>query len=82
MHPYISRAIAAERAADAVRTADASRRAQDFQEEAAAVGASTHHCLQAHRSHQSYRAQRAARRRPNCAGLTVETASTARAIHR
>ena len=65
MHPSISQAIATQRVADALRAADASRRARDAKQE---VAVSTH---QSPRSRQSYRARRAAGRQPRTAGLTV-----------
>jgi hypothetical protein len=65
MHPYITQAIAAERTAEAIRVADASRLARDAKQVAAVR---TH---QAHQSRQSHRARRAARRQPGAAGLTV-----------
>jgi hypothetical protein len=37
MHPYISQAIAAERAADAIRAADTSRRAREARQVVVAV---------------------------------------------
>jgi hypothetical protein len=72
MHPYISQAIAAERAADAIRVADASRRAREARQVVA---------VRANQARQSRRGARgvagppgaggAARRQPAAAGLTV-----------
>lgn len=68
MHPYISQAIAAERAADAIRAAEASLRGQLGRQLAAANG---HPSRQ---PHPSYRARRAARRQL-CAATTSVTVS-------
>jgi hypothetical protein len=65
MHPYISQAIAAERAADAIRVAEASRRAREARQ-VVAVGAD-----RSHQSRQSHRARRPFRRQPGAAGVTV-----------
>ena len=65
MHPYISQAIAAERAADAIRLAEASRRARDARQ-VVAVGTD-----QPHQARQSHRARRAFRRQPCAAGVTA-----------
>lgn len=62
MHLYISQAVAAERVADAMRAADAGRRAR----EARQVDA-----VRTRRAHQPYRTRRAARRQPCPPGLTV-----------
>ena len=59
MHPYISQAVAAERSADAIRAAEASRRVREARQAVAG------------RTHQSHRARRAARRQPSAAGLAV-----------
>ena len=68
MHPYISQAIAAERVADAIRAADASRRARDARQ-VVAVGADQPY--QARQSRQSHRARRVFHRQPGAAGVTV-----------
>jgi hypothetical protein len=67
MHPYISQAIAAERVADAMRVAEASRRARDARQ--AVAGMSQPH--QALQSRQSHRARLTFRRQPCAAGVTV-----------
>jgi hypothetical protein len=72
MHPYISQAIAAERAADAIRVADASRRAREARQVVAAARANQ--ARQSRESRESRRARRArgaVRRQPCAAGLTV-----------
>jgi hypothetical protein len=66
MHPYISQAIAAERLADAIRAAEASRRAREARQVVVAVGAD-----QPHQARQSHGARRAFRRQPCAAGVTV-----------
>lgn len=68
MHPYIAQAIAEERAADAIRAAEASRRARDARQ---AVSVSKHQSDLARQPHQSYRARWAARRQSGTRGLTV-----------
>jgi hypothetical protein len=65
MHPYISQAIAAERAADAIRVADASRRAREARQ---VVAVNTN---QSRQSRESRRARGSCRRQPRAAGLTV-----------
>ena len=74
MHPYISLAIAEQRAAEAIRAAEANRAARAGraahasrrgQDSRMALAASTH------QSHPSYRARRTARRQPCVDGLTV-----------
>jgi hypothetical protein len=66
MHPYISQVMAAERAAEAIRAADASRRAKDARQAVAVSG------RQSHQPHPAYWARRAFRRQQPCtAGLTV-----------
>jgi hypothetical protein len=65
MHPYISQAIAEQRAADLIRAADASRRGREARQ---TVKVSTQ---QAHQSYQSYRARRAARRELCAAGASM-----------
>jgi hypothetical protein len=69
MHPYISQAIAAERVADAIRAADASRRAQLGRQLAAANG---------RRPHPSYRGRRAARSQSCTAAASMAVSGPAR----
>ncbi len=62
MHPYISQAIAAERVADAIRAADASRRAQLGRQLAKING---------RQPHPPHRGRRAARPQPCTASASV-----------
>jgi hypothetical protein len=60
MHPYISQAIAAERVADAIRAADASRRARLGRELAAINGRQPRPSYRGRRSARSQRCTAAA----------------------